>query len=82
MHQFREVIDGSGRLSTEYGVNTLQHFDMCSGTLLPDVMHDLLEGAVQHLLQLLVSYCIEKNNYFNLSLLNAKIEGEHPPSSC
>ena len=38
-----QVIDGSGRLSTEYGVNTrsmilaLQHFDICSGTLLPDV---------------------------------------------
>ena len=53
----------------------LKHFDMCSGTLLPDVMHDLLEGAVQHILQLLVSYCIDEKNYFNLSLLNAKIEG-------
>ena len=38
-------------------------------------MHDLLEGAVQHILQLLVSYCIDENNYFNLSLLNANIEG-------
>ena len=43
---------------------------MCSGTLLPDVMHDLLEGAVQHILQLLVSYCIDEKNYFNLSLMN------------
>ena len=35
--------------SKEFGVNSrsmlleLKHFDMCSGALIPDVMHDLLD---------------------------------------
>ena len=72
--------DSTGRLSIEHGVNSrssllqLVHFDMCSGALLPDVMHDLLEGALQHVLQLLLAYCIEKKRYFTLPMLNAKIE--------
>ena len=38
--------------SKEFGVNSrsillqLKHFDMHSGTLIPDMMHDLLEGAL------------------------------------
>ena len=48
---------------------------MCSGTLLPDIMHDLLEGVMQHLLQLLFTYCIEEKRYFTLSTLNEKISG-------
>lgn len=37
-------------MSRLYGVNhrsvllDLQYFDLCSGALLPDVMHDVLEG--------------------------------------
>ena len=40
--------------SRDVGVNhrsillDLQYFDMCSGALLPDVMHDVLEGALQY----------------------------------
>ena len=40
--------------SKEFGVNSrsillqLKHFDMCSGGLVPDVMHDLLEGTPMH----------------------------------
>ena len=48
---------------------------MCSGTLLPDVMHDLLEGVLQHVIQLLLSYCIEEKKYFTLATLNEKILG-------
>lgn len=39
-------------LSTEYGINhrsvldELQYFKVCSGALVPDVMHDVLEGNV------------------------------------
>ena len=42
--------DTTGQCSKEYGVNSrsilldLKHFNMCSGSLLPDVMHDLIEG--------------------------------------
>ena len=58
---------------------------MCSGTLLPDIMHDLLESVMQHLLQLLLTYCIEEKRYFTLSTLNEKISGiemeDNPPTT-
>ena len=66
--------------SKEFGVNShsillqLKHFDMCSGTLIPDVMHDLLEGALQHIIKLLLCYLIEEKKYFSYSHLNQKIE--------
>ena len=73
--------DTTGQCSKEYGVNSrsilldLKHFNMCSGSLLPDVMHDLLEGTLQHVMQLLLSYCIEEKKYFTLQYLNQKIDG-------
>ena len=69
--------DTTGELSS--GVNCcstlldLENFDMCSGTLLPDVMHDLLEGVLQHVIQLLLSYCIEEKKYFTLATLNEEL---------
>lgn len=84
MHQQHcSLVDGdtTGKLSTEYGVNSrspmldLEYFDMCCGTLIPDVMHDLLEGTLQHVLQLLLTYCIEEKGFFSLATLNEKIEG-------
>lgn len=42
-----------GDLSKEYGINyrsplaQLKYFDICSGALVTDVMHDLLEGMLQ-----------------------------------
>ena len=41
-------------LSKEYGINhksvldELQHFSVCSGSLVPDVMHDVLEGRIAY----------------------------------
>ena len=81
MHQQHcSLVDGdtTGKLSTEYGVNSrspmldLEYFDiyMCCGTLIPDVMHDLLEGTLQHVLQLLLTYCIEEKGFFSLATLN------------
>lgn len=67
--------------SKEFGVNSrsslleLKHFNMCSGALIPDVMHDLLEGALQHILKLLLHYLMEEKKYFSLSYLNQKIQG-------
>ena len=67
--------------SKEYGVNTrsalmdLHYFDMCSGTLLPDVMHDILEGALQHEHKLLLQYCIREQHYFSLTDLNERLVG-------
>ncbi len=67
--------------STEYGINRrsilldLKYLDICSGSLLPDVMHDILEGALQYELKLVLQYCIRTRRFFRLSALNEKIEG-------
>lgn len=44
-------VEAKGNVSSRrYGVNRrsvlleLRYFDMCSGALVPDVMHDVLEG--------------------------------------
>ena len=43
------------KLSTEYGINhssildELQYFDVCSGALIQDAMHDVLEGKTRNL---------------------------------
>ena len=57
--------DSSGTVSKEYGVNRdsilneLTYFHVCDGSLLPDVMHDLLEGALQYKVKLLLNYMID-----------------------
>ena len=67
--------------SRDVGVNhrsillDFQYFDMCSGALLPDVMHDVLEGALQYEVKLLLQYCIREKRYFSASDLNEAIEG-------
>ena len=48
---------------------------MCTGTLIPDFMHDLLEGALQHILKHLLHVLICKKRYFTVMELNSKIAG-------
>lgn len=50
----------------------LDYFDVCD-SLLPDVMHDLLEGCLQYEAKLLLQYCIEEK-YFTRKTLNRLIE--------
>lgn len=51
--------DTTGQKSKDYGINRrsalceLKHFDVCS-CLLPDVMHDLLEGVLQYEVKLML----------------------------
>ena len=58
--------DSSEDYSKLYGVNErsvfmeLKFFDICSGSLIADVMHDLLEGAAQHEAKLLKYLVLEK----------------------
>ena len=72
--------EDSNEKSKEFGVNRcsilleLKHFDLCSGALIPDVMHDLLKGALQHIFKLLLCYLIDEKKYFSYSHLNQKIE--------
>ena len=48
---------------------------MCAGTLIPNVMHDLLEGALQHILKHLLHVLISEKKYFTITELNSKIAG-------
>ena len=69
-----------GEHSIEFGINgrsvldTLPHFDVCSGALLPDIMHDLLEGALQYETKLLLKEYILKEHFFTLDDLNEKLQ--------
>ena len=43
-------------------LNELRYFHVCDGSLLPDVMHDLLEGALQYEVKLLLNYMIDNSS--------------------
>ena len=74
------VIKGHGRIEILFGMlyrstlMDLSYFDVCSGALLPDMMHDMLEGALQYELKLLLKYCLSCG-FFCLSTVNEMIEG-------
>lgn len=76
-----EDADNPDDVSKEFGVNRhsslleLCHFEMCSGSLIPHVMHDLLEGALQHILKQLLHVLIDEKKYFTLAHLNSKVVG-------
>ena len=50
--------------SLTYGVNrravldTLSYFDVTSGALIPDIMHDILEGALPLEIKCMLKVCI------------------------
>lgn len=74
--------DSSGKASRDYGVNRdsilnqLTYFHVCDGSLLPDVMHDLLEGVLQYEVKLLLHYMIE-NCCLTLQEFNSRLENVH-----
>ena len=76
-----EDADAPEEVSKEFGINKrstlleLNYFDMCSGSLIPDVMHDLLEGALQHVLKQLLHILTSEKKNFTVAHLNSKIEG-------
>ena len=41
--------------------------------LVPDVMHDILEGSLQYEVKELLKHCINTQKYFTLDELNQKI---------
>ena len=49
-----------GKLS----LDSLEYFSVASGALVPDIMHDILEGALPYEIKLML-----KMSVFNLSLL-------------
>lgn len=59
-------------------MSDITYFDICSGALICDIMHDLLEGVIQYETKLLLIRLIEKR-YFKLKNLNSCIESLELP---
>lgn len=72
--------DATNSLSVEYGINTtcilngLKYFHTCNGALIPDIMHDILEGGLQYEVKLMLNKLIYEDKYFTLEVLNFKLE--------
>lgn len=71
--------DKTGKKKKEFGINRnsilneLKYFHVCNGCLIPDVMHDLLEGALQYEVKLLLQVMIQ-NKAFTLDLFNTRLK--------
>lgn len=72
--------DTTNSKSKLYGINRdsilneLKYFHVCSGALLPDIMHDILEGALQYEVKLMLKDMIYSDGYFPLEFLNTRID--------
>ena len=72
--------DETGEKSKEYGINRdsalneLAYFNVCDGSLIPDIMHDILEGSLQYEVKLMLQVMITTENYFTLSQFNSRLE--------
>lgn len=53
---------------------SLKYVDICSGILVPDVMHDVLEGVLQYEMKLLLQHLIFEKSYFRVRTLEKLIE--------
>ena len=49
------------------------YFHVCGGGLIPDIMHDLLEGALQYEVKIMLQEMINEENYFTLGMLNSRL---------
>ena len=69
----------TGTESKKFGINhnsilnELTYFHVCDG-LLPDIMHDILEGTLQYEVKLMLQIMIHTDKYFMLDQLNSWIE--------
>ena len=53
-------------------LNTSAYFHVIDG-MVPDIMHDILEGSLQLHLKCLLKYCILRMKYFSLNTVNTRI---------
>ena len=53
---------------------SLRYFHVCDGSLVPDIMHDVLEGLLQYEVKLMLQYMINVESYFTLDMFNSKLE--------
>ena len=67
-------------MSKEFGINRksaldkLKYFKVASGALVPDIMHDVLEGVLQYETKILLQELIQEKRYIELDTLNNTIE--------
>ncbi len=53
--------------------SVLRYFHVCNGGLLPDIMHDLLEGVLQYEMKLMLQEMIRVEKYFTLDEFNSRL---------
>ncbi len=51
----------------------VRYFHVCDGGLIPDIMHDLLEGALQYEVKLLLRHFVKTECYFSLDTFNSRL---------
>ena len=65
-------------MATTYGVvcnsvlNTCQYFHVTTG-MVPDIMHDILEGSLELCMRHLLIYLVREQKLFSLNVLNNRI---------
>ena len=81
LEQCAEMEQGNAAsLSVQYGINhrspllDLQYFNMCNGSLVSDVMHDLLEGVLQYEIKLMLHHYTAVANLFSATKLHSIME--------
>ena len=78
--QHCDELETNVEASTEYGVNRksvltqLQFFNLCSGALIPDIMHDVLEGVLQYEAKLVLAHIISHCRHIHLNNMIESIE--------
>ena len=55
-------------------MNELMYFHVCDGTMVPDVMHDVLEGLLQYEIKLMLKVMINTESYISLNDLNTRLD--------
>ena len=61
-------------INCNYVLNGLAYFDVCCGSLIPDITHDILEGALQFEVKLMIQVMTREENYFTLNIFNSQLE--------
>ena len=79
-HQQCAEVQEDASKSKEYGINTssvlneLKYFHTCTGALIPDIMHDVLEGGLQYEVKLMLYRFVHEEKHFTINYLNYKLE--------
>lgn len=78
--QVQEVESLGNEASKKYGINRhsvldeLQYFKVASGALVSDILHDVLEGALQYEVKLMLKKFMQDDRYFTIDQINQKID--------